>query len=286
VPELSRDHAVVIDDATIEYPAAHGNSRYQALNGVTMGVGRGEFLGLVGETGSGKSTLAQTLAGHTGKKAGEGATEIVGGSVKVLGNELRTLRPRVRARMSVTVGYLPQNAGQLLTPGSTVAENIGFPVLSRDRRFDRRQLGRMVAELIDAVHLPLGAMNSYPHELSGGQRQRVAIARSLILEPELWIADEPTSGIDVTVRQPVLDTVLAMQRDRGLSALIISHDAAITNRLTDRVAVLQRGQLIGLGRVDDVLAEPQHPYLKGLALEYEIATGPIRLPPAPPAPAA
>ncbi|BDI23027.1 ATP-binding cassette domain-containing protein [Herbiconiux sp. L3-i23] len=271
---------VVIDDVTIEYPPARGNGRFRAVEGVSFTVAPGELVGLVGETGSGKSTLAKTLAGYVGKGAGEGATEIVGGGMHVLGHDLRRLRPRERARLQLEVGYLPQNAGRSLVPGSTVAENVASPVLERDRRFDRRELGRLVAELIDAVQLPLGLMNVYPHELSGGQRQRVAIARSLILEPTVWIADEPTGGVDVTVRGPVLDTLLELQSDREFSAIIISHDAAITSRVTDRIAVLQKGQLIGLGRLEEVLTDPQHPYLRGLAHEYEVTTGPIHLPPA------
>jgi peptide/nickel transport system ATP-binding protein len=271
----SAQQLVIVDDATIEYPPARGAGRFRAVEGVSFSVAPGELLGIVGETGSGKSTLAKTLAGHVGRGAGEGSTEIVGGGIRVLGHELRTLKPRGRSRMELEVGYLPQNAGRTLTPGSTVAENVAAPVLDRDRRFDRRELGHLVAELIDAVQLPLGVMTAYPHELSGGERQRVAIARSLILEPKLWIADEPTGGVDVTVRGPVLDSVLELQSDREFAAVIIGYDAAIVSRATDRIAVLQKGQLIGLGRLEEVLDDPLHPYLRGLASEYEAVTGPI-----------
>jgi ABC-type glutathione transport system ATPase component len=236
-------------------------------------------MGLVGESGSGKSTLARTIAGGTGRGlAGDDVTQIVGGSLHVLGVELRGMHARRRNLLTFDVGYLPQNAGRMLTPGYTIAENVAEPLLARDRRADRKELGSRVAELIDAVQLPLKVMSAYPHEISSGQRQRVAIARSLVLGPALWVADEPTAGVDVTARGPVLDTILEMQSEHDFSALIVSHEAAVTARLTDRIAVLQRGHLVGLGRLDEVLRDPSHPYVRGLAQEYRIATGPIELP--------
>jgi peptide/nickel transport system ATP-binding protein len=236
-------------------------------------------MGLVGETGSGKSTFARVIAGGVGRGlSGADVPEIVGGSLKVLGEELRRLRPRARARITSAIGYLPQNAGRLLLPGHTIAENVAEPVLSRDPKYDRRDLGGQVAELIDAVQLPLRVMGQFPHEISSGQRQRVAIARSLILRPVFWVADEPTAGVDVTARGPVLDTILELQSEHDFSALLVSHEAAVTARLTDRVAVLQGGHLVGLGRLDEVLEDPNHPYVRGLAEEYRIATGPIELP--------
>jgi len=286
----ARDDIVVsASDVTIEYAGGRGRLRHRAIDGVTFDIARGELLGLVGETGSGKSTLARTIAGYTARGLGsKGAArmgipiddmaDIVGGSLDVLGVKLRSMRMRDRYRITFDVGYLPQGAGRMLMPGYTIAENVGEPLLARDRHFDRRELGVRVAELIDAVQLPLGVMDRYPHELSSGQRQRVAIARSLILEPLLWVADEPTAGVDVTVRGPVLDTILEVQSEHEFSALIISHDAAVTARLTDRVAVLQGGGLVGLGRLEEVLTRPIHPYVRGLAVEYELTTGPITLP--------
>ncbi len=275
---FAADPIVVVSDATVDYPPARGSEAFRALAGVTFSIRPGESLGMVGETGSGKSTLARMLSGDTGRRASENAPAIVGGSVKVLGRELRKLAPRHRAELELRVGYLPQDAARRLTHGSTVAENISEPVLMRDRRFDRRELGRMVAELIDAMQLPLGLMGAYPHELSGGQRQRVAVARSLILEPTLWIADEPTAGVDITVRDAMLQALASIRQNRSFSALVIGHEAAVTSGIADRVAVLQKGQLIGLGTLGEVLASPAHPYLRGLATEYETTTGPIPLP--------
>ncbi|WP_210481088.1 ATP-binding cassette domain-containing protein [Naasia sp. SYSU D00948] len=273
------DTVVSASDVTIEYPGGRGHSAHRAVDGVTFTVGRGELMGLVGETGSGKSTFARAVAGGVGRGlSGEDVPRIVGGSLHVLGHELRRLGRRGRNRLSLDVGYLPQNAGRLLLPGHTIAENVGAPILEQDRHYDRRELGARVAELLDSVQLPLKVMGLFPHEISSGQRQRVAIARSLVHRPLLWVADEPTAGVDVTARGPVLDSILELQSEHDFSALIVSHEAAVTARVTDRVAVLQGGHLVGLGRLDDVLENGVHPYIRGLAEEYRIATGPIDLP--------
>lgn len=266
--------AIVADDLSIEYPGSR--ERFAAIRGVSLRVPAGELVGLVGETGSGKSTLARTIAGRTGRRGHEAAPRIVGGSLSVLGSDVRAMGERTRRRLTASVGYLPQNAGRTLRPDATIAENVTEPIFERDRHFDRRDAGVRGAELIDAVQLPLGVLAKYPHELSNGQRQRVAIARSLVLGPRVWVADEPTAGVDVTVRGPVLDTLLGLQRDQAFTAVIISHDAAVMTGMTDRVAVLHRGVLVGFGPVREVLSRPQHPYVQGLADDYVLRTGPIR----------
>ena len=163
------------------------------------------------------------------------------------------------------VGYLPQDAATRLIPHLNVAENVAEPILSRDRKFNRRELGQRIAIMLDAVHLPLSTMTKAPWELSSGQQQRVAIARSLILEPAVWVADEPTTGIDITVRDTVAGKLIARLRaEREFSAMIISHDLSVASNLTSRVAVLCKGELVGYGPIDDVLANPIHPYVKGL----------------------
>ena len=128
------------------------------------------------------------------------------------------------------------------------------------------------------MQLPLAIMSRYPWELSAGQRQRVAIARSLILQPMLWVADEPTSSVDVATRGPVLDTLLELHAERVFSAVIISHDAAVMHRTTHRVVVMQRGILIASGTADEIFADPAHPYVRGLRDDYFLRTGAIGLP--------
>ena len=272
---MAGDGAIIADDLSIEYPGSR--ERFGAVRGVTFRVEPGELIGLVGETGSGKSTLARTIAGRTGHRSNDGLPRIAGGALEVLGVNVRTMGERGRRRLTAAVGYLPQHGGRTLRADATVAENVAEPIFERDRHFDRRDAGTRAAAPIDAVQLPLGMMARYPHELSNGQRQRVAIARSLILEPRIWVADEPIAGVDVTVRGPVLDTLLELQSEREFTAVIISHDAAVMARMTDRVAVLHQGVLVGIGPVAEVLAKPQHPYVRGLADDYVLRTGPIRI---------
>jgi ABC-type dipeptide/oligopeptide/nickel transport system ATPase component len=183
----------------------------------------------------------------------------------VLGTEVRGISGRRRDLLSLYVGYLPQEAGDLLSPRLTIGENVAEPIFSRDRRFDQEEAGEAVATLIDSVRLPLSTMNKYPHELSKGQRQRVAIARTMILEPKVLIADDPTAGIDVTVRSAILDIIVSLQRERGFSALVVTADLAEVRRVSSRVAVMHRGIFVGIGDLDEVLGDPRHPYVGRLA---------------------
>jgi ABC-type glutathione transport system ATPase component len=266
---------VAASDLSITYPAGHGSLAFSAVRGISLSIGAGELVGLIGETGAGKSTFARTVAGRTAHRGADGPV-ITGGELIVGGVRVRSMSERDRRRLTAAVGYLPQQAGRRLRHDLTVAENVTEPLFERDRHFDARVAGRRAAVLVDAVQLPLGAMARYPHELSSGQRQRVAIARSLVLEPALWVADEPIAGVDVTVRGPVLDTLLELQSDRDFTALIVSYDAAVLLQLTDRLAVLHRGMVVGLGPTREVLARPQHPYVRGVAEDYLLRTGPIQ----------
>ena len=250
-------------DLSIGYARRRSGTAMQAVDGVTFDLLQGEVLAIIGETGSGKSTLAVTVAGLAGSGLA-GTPHIVGGSLEVLGQPLRDISQRGRNELRLQVGFVPQEAGGFLAPRLTIGENVAAPIYTRDRDFDQAEAGVMVATLIDAVRLPLRVMNSYPHELSRGQRQRVAIARALILEPALLVADDPTSGIDVTARGPILDIIHDLQQVRAFSALIVSHTISEVRRFSDRVAIMHRGVIVGTGKVDEVLDDPKHQYVEGL----------------------
>lgn len=256
--------AVSARDLSLRYPSDTPATRSIAVNGVSFDIEPGEVLAVVGETGSGKSTLARAVALEA-DRPGADSPAITGGTLSVLGTPVRGIPQRKRDRLQLRVGYLRQEAGDYLEPRLTVGENVAEPIFSRDRRFDQDEAGYAVATLIDAVRLPLGTMNKYPHELSKGQRQRVAIAKALILEPTLLVADDPTAGIDVTVRAAILDILIHLQKQRSFSALIVTADLAEVRRVSTRVAVMHGGIFVGFGHLEEVLADPRHPYVASLA---------------------
>ena len=266
-PSGTAGMAVRVDDLAIEYPARRPSPGYRAVDGVTLDIAADEVIGIVGESGSGKSTLARVLAGDLLTPRGSDAVSpvIVGGDATVLGHRLRGIRRRELSRLTFEVAYLPQDAASRLEPELTVAEVIGQPILQRDKHFNRRAVGLRVATMLDAVQLPLAVLEKYPFELSSGQRQRVAIGRSLVLGPTLWVADEPTAGIDVTVRSSINELVGRLRAEGSFSAILVSHDLSLLRHTTRRVAALHQGRVVGLAPIDELLAEKRHPFLAGLA---------------------
>ena len=161
-----------------------------------------------------------------------------------------------------------------LPASSTVTDIVAAPVLDRDPKFNRTDLSVRVATLVDAVRLPLATLAKYPYELSSGQRQRVALARALMLDPALLIADEPTAGVDVTVRDAVSDLLTELQSERAFSALVISSDLHVLRRVSSRIGVMHQGVLVGLGPIDEVFRNPWHPYVAELAAALAVNPSP------------
>lgn len=269
---------IIIDDLSVEYPPHGISRRWTALRGVSLRVEPGEVLGILGGSGSGKSTLARVLGGAGLGGAGLGGDggrirpAIIGGDAIVAGHRLRSLPARDIKRFTVDVAHLAQDAGATLRPELTVSELIAEPIFLRDRHYDPKAAAMRVATLLDSVHLPLFLLDRYPYELSSGQRQRVAIARALVLGPTVLIADEPTSGIDATVRESIVDLLADLRRQDGFAAVVVSHDVDVLSRATDRIAVLVGGEVVAHGPLLDVLVEARHPYVRELGAafaEYE-----------------
>jgi peptide/nickel transport system ATP-binding protein len=239
----------------IEYPGRLGSPAFRAVKGVDLTIRPGEVLGLVGESGSGKTTIGRAIAG---------LTKITGGSLTVLGTEMLGYKERDFKRLRKDIGFVFQDPATSFNPLLTIAECVAEPLVVHGVASSPRAARKQVDELMEAVQLPAAYGDRYPHELSGGQRQRASLARSLALRPKLLIADEPTSALDVSVQARVLELFLELQQDFGFASLFISHDLAVVGALSDRIAVLYRGDLVETGTTAEVLGSPQHPYTQRL----------------------
>ena len=235
---LSRDKPfVALDQLTLQWPA-------------------GQTLGVVGESGSGKTTLAMAIL-RLSQARTEG--EIAFDGQRIDGFDSRQMRP-IRRRMQM-VFQDPFNA---LSPRMTVGAIIGEGLQLHRPDLDATQRDALVARALTEVGLEPSMVNRYPHEFSGGQRQRIAIARALVLEPRLLVLDEPTSALDATVQRQVLELIVDLQRRRGLSYLLITHDLEVVKAIAHRVAVLKDGRLVEEGSVDAILESPSDPYTRTL----------------------
>jgi peptide/nickel transport system ATP-binding protein len=226
----------------------------RAVDGVSLAVRPGEILGLVGESGSGKTTVGNCALGLVPASSGE---------VRVFGAPLPRGTGRRARAVRRRIGAVFQDPASSLDPRMTVAQTVAEP-LAVHARADRRHRRARVRELLDAVELPAALLTRYGHELSGGQRQRVSLARALALDPELLIADEPTSSLDVSVQATVLELLSRLHRELSFGCLFISHDLAVVDSLCDRVAVLRAGRVVEQGPRAEVLREPAHPYTRQL----------------------
>ncbi|MDR6868291.1 peptide/nickel transport system ATP-binding protein [Microbacterium resistens] len=244
------DESVAIDcsDLVIDR-LGHGNPT-RAIDGVTFTLRAGELMCIAGATGSGKSTLVSALAGAT-----DPSIRVAGGEALVCGISVR--RPGRRLReLTYRTGYLPQRGGADLTPQLTVQETIAEPILQRERRVNVKALAIRVATLLDELHLPLGTADKFPYELSAGMRQRVAIARSLVLEPRVLIADEPLANLDLEVRHVVFDAIARRRTEHGMAALLVSNDAAFARELRAETLMIREGHVIARGTGADLVWTP------------------------------
>ena len=250
--QKSQEPVLRLKSVSIEYPKNGRIPAFRAVTDFSLEIYPGEIVGLVGESGSGKTTVGRAAIGLL--PAVEGTIEIVGRDIsKPTDKELREIRRHT--------GIVFQDPASSLNPRLPIGESIGEPLfLSGDAK--GAALDKAVEELLDQVELPRSYRNRYPHELSGGQRQRVGIARALALTPDLLIADEPTSALDVSVQARFLDLLQELQGKLNFACLFISHDLAVVDILSHRIAVMHNGFLVEVGDRDQILKNPQHDYTK------------------------
>jgi oligopeptide/dipeptide ABC transporter ATP-binding protein len=241
--------------------------RVVALDGVSLGVGAREVMGLVGESGSGKTTLARCLVRLIEPDSGEAIFD--GENVfRATASELRQIRRRMQ--------LIYQDPYSSLNPRLRVGEAIAEPARVHRLVGSRAQEAAFVVELLDAVGLARGDAQRHPRELSGGQRQRVAIARALAVHPELLIADEAVSALDVSVQAQVLNLLGSLSKDRELAMIFISHQLAVIAQLAQRVAVMYLGRIVETGATADVFVTPAHPYTELLLAAHPSMDAPDR----------
>jgi peptide/nickel transport system ATP-binding protein len=269
-PETSLDAVVEAHDLEVHF-ALQGSAlarllgrrgrTVKAIDGVNVALRRGEVLGLVGESGSGKTTLGRAILGlvpatagsitYHGRDRGDVVVSELGG------RDLRALRTSMQ--------MVFQDPGAALNPGMTIEEAIGHPLVIH-RKLKGAELRTRVCEALERVGLsPVERfLSKYPADLSGGQKQRAVIARAIILEPEVLIADEPVSMLDMSVRAKILQLMLDLKEQLDLSYVYITHDLASAKYICDRIAIMYLGRIVEIGPSDEIFANPRHPYTKAL----------------------
>ncbi|MGH3398182.1 MAG: dipeptide ABC transporter ATP-binding protein [Streptosporangiaceae bacterium] len=247
------------DGLVKDFPVTRGvlqrkTGSVSAVAGVSFDIRRGETFGLVGESGCGKTTIGRLIAGLEKKTAG---------TVSFAGQDLANVSGREDRRLCRKIQYMFQDSYASLNPRMRVGMLLREPLVIQGVG-SRAEQRRQVADSLDRVGLPQNAVERYPHEFSGGQRQRIGFARALILSPDLIVADEPVSALDVSIQAQVLNLMRDLQRQMGLTYLFISHDLAVVRYLSNHIGVMYLGKLVEVGPADEVYLSPAHPYTQGL----------------------
>lgn len=254
-----RQPLLSVRDLSVDYPLAGGGFRrrqvHKAVDRVSFDVYPGETLGLVGESGSGKTTTGRAVLQYA---------PISNGSVTFQGRDITGLRGEQRRTLCRDMQLIFQDPYSSLNPRMSIFDIVAEPLIVHGVETDRRRLRDRVISLLETVGLPADAADRHPHAFSGGQRQRVGIARALTLEPAFIVADEPVSALDVSIRAQVVNLMQDIQSQYGVAFLFIAHDLAVVRHIADRVAIMQKGQIVEIGSSEQIYTNPQHSYTRTL----------------------
>ena len=257
-----------IKDLHVEYKTGRATAR--ALNGINLTIGKGEALGLVGETGAGKTTIALS----TLKLLPQDVGKVTKGSIRFNGQSILDMHEKeLEGMRGNKISMIFQNPLSSLNPLFTVGEQISM-VLRKHNSMSKKEAAKKAQELLEMVGIAKYRLEDFPHRFSGGMRQRVGIAAALACNPELLIADEPTTALDVTIQAQILELMKELQRQRSSSLLMITHNLGIIAELCQKVAVIYAGTIIEYGTVEEIFTNPQHWYTKGLLGAIPKLTGP------------
>ncbi len=244
---------VEVEDLVVGYPGAR-RRWIEAVRGVDLSIPVGSTLGLVGESGSGKSSLGGAILG---------LVPVAGGRVRLAGQDLVRARPAMRRRLSARLQAVFQDPHASLDPARRIGESVGEG-LRHALGLPPAEVRRRVIDVLAEVGLPASAADCFPADFSGGQRQRIAIARAIAVDPDFVVCDEAVSALDLSVQAQVLNLLLRLQADRGLSYLFISHDLSVVRHMSDEIAVMYAGLIVERGPASVVSASPAHPYTRAL----------------------
>ncbi|MEO3386717.1 dipeptide/oligopeptide/nickel ABC transporter permease/ATP-binding protein [Mesorhizobium sp. CAU 1741] len=256
-----KDEVLRVEGLQVMVTSGAGGGEVPVITDLSLGISRGETVGLVGESGSGKTLTGLAILGLMSKPL-----RTTHGSIMLNGTDLRSLTSRQMEQVRGNeVAMVFQDPTTSLNPAFTVGSQIA-EVLRTKQGLSQKQAWARVVELIDRVGIPRPEerARAYPHELSGGMAQRIAIARALSCNPSLLIADEPTTALDVTVQQEILDLFRDLQDEFGMAILFVTHDLAVAADICDRISVMYAGEMVEMAQVDALFSNPRHPYTRGL----------------------